>query len=119
MDLRLIQHLRFLPASGQFFFSGACRFGLRVAVNQRLGLEFGLQPDVLALEIGKGCRAGLCIGIKGNDLRFEVCQCRLVGRCHRIGLQIADLGIERLDLGLQPVRLRGIWRCRDDLRFWS
>ena len=60
--------------SGQFLFPGARRLSLRVAIDQSLGVELGLQPDVFALEIGEGCRAGLCIGIQGSNLRFEACR---------------------------------------------
>jgi hypothetical protein len=86
--------------------------------EKRFGLELGLQPDILALKIGEGRRAGLCVGIKGCDLRFQICQCRLVGDGHRIGFQIGNLSVQRLDLCLQPFRLGCVWRCRDNLRLW-
>jgi hypothetical protein len=67
----------------------------------------------------RGLPPGLCIGIKGRNLRFEICQCRLVGDGHRIGLQIGDLGVQAsISPAAVPPRREVSGRHRDDLRLW-
>ena len=89
-----------------------------VTLDERLGLKLGLEPDVLAFEIGEGRLARLGIRIEPRDLCFQFRERRLIGDGHRIGLQIGDLGIQGLDLGLEPVRFGSIRDGRDDLRLF-